>query len=103
MDNPKWLRLITVGLMLSAVVVIYLLFTGTFIGEKNKKVSIQTGQVNGVKATPTPAPVTAYNKIAERTQASVETLPNTGFPIELLGLVSIGIATTGWGLRKYPN
>ena len=81
MDDPKWLRLITVGLMLSVVVVIYLLFTGTFIGEKNKKVSIQTGQVNGVKATPTPVPVTAYNKIAERTQASVETLPNTGFPI----------------------
>lgn len=110
MDNPKWLRLIIIGLVLTALVVIYLLFTGAFAGEKNKKTANQPGDVNGVVSEPSIPAVSeetntpsAYDRIAERTKASVETLPNTGSPIELLGLVSIGVATVGWGLRKYPN
>ncbi len=104
MGDTKWLRFITIGLILAGIAVGYLLFTGGFAISKTKKIS---GQVNGVISSPNPVPVetvtpNAYTRIVTRTQSSTKTLPNTGFPIGLIGFFSAGAIFAGWGLRKYP-
>ena len=108
MDDPKWLRLITIGLILASLVVGYLLFTGAFASHKAKKVVVPPSPSPVADAAVLPlqtsAPFTssAYNAIADRTQGSVQTLPNTGFPVGLLGAFSVGAVIAGWGLRKFP-
>jgi hypothetical protein len=126
MDDPRVLRIITVGLILAALAVVYFLFTGGFSLGKAKVSQTQT-----VKSSPTPTPViavassspsatpavvgqsqptptsspasSAYNAIANRNQGSVTNLPNTGFPAGLVFTFSVSAIAFGVGLRRFPK
>lgn len=120
MDDPRWLRIIIVGLVLAALAIGYYLISGAFSLKSNKP-QTQTNII--VEATPAPkvannpntipsappsyspssTPQSAYQKIVERNQAQVQTLPKTGLPLGFLGILSISIMITGLGLRKFPN
>ena len=115
MDDPRWLRIIVVGLVLAALAIGYYLLTGAFSLSKTNKPQVQTKtqtnttiQVNSPApkvdptVSPTTSPQSAYQKIMERNQAQVQTLPKTGLPVGFLGLLSISIMVTGLGLRKFP-
>lgn len=115
MDDPRVLRIITVGLVLAALAVGYFLLTGGF-SVKSKKIQTQS-QVNtvvespiptavdgvAIQASPSPSPLSAYQRIINRSQSRVQTLPNTGFPAGLAVVFSVGTLVSGWSLRKYPN
>lgn len=118
MDDPRVLRIITVGLVLAALAVVYFLLTGG-IGVRSKKVQTQSNTERAVLST-TPSPVslvitspspvvnqrpapTATPSATQRTQNNVQTLPNTGFPIGLAIVFSASAIISGWSLRKYPN
>lgn len=115
MDDPRILRIITVGLVLAALAVGYFLLTGGF-SVKSKKVQNQTNKVAVESPTPSavagidyqpasttsPAPQSAYDRIASRSQSSVQSLPNTGFPEGIAIVFSVGTLVAGWSLRKYP-
>ena len=118
MDDPRWLRIITVGLVLAALAVGYFLLTGG-LAVKSKKVQTQTpppsSVVEMVEESPSPSATpldiipektsttSAYNKILERNKSNVQTLPRTGFPVGLAVVFSVGTIISGWSLRKYPN
>ncbi len=111
MDDPRFLRIITVGLVLAALAVGYFLLTGGF---KAKKVQTPITQVvespapsdvAGASVQPSQPPVpsqSAYDKLAQRSQSNVSKLPNTGFPEGLVVVFSVGTLVSGWSLRKYP-
>lgn len=119
MDDPRWLKLITVGLILAALVVGYFLLSGRLISNNSvQKVSkpneivadasssaIPVASVLGqdAQAVPTSSPKSAYEKIVSRTQNNIQILPKTGFPEVMAGVFSLGIMLTGWGLRRYPK
>ena len=121
MDDPRWLRLITIGLVLAAMAVGYFLISGRFSANSSTR---QQTQVNKAVSSPAPTiiPVatpsssslslvqnsqgnsgSAYNRIVSRTQGGVQVLPRTGFPIVLVGIFSMAAMISGWGLRKFPN
>lgn len=120
MDDPRWLRLITVGLILAALVVGYSLLSGGFV--KSKPVSKETKVSNEVVAkTPYPAissqsvpslgtpsagisssPTSAFDRIAERRQGNVQILPKTGFPMGLISAFAVSAMIVGLGLRRFP-
>lgn len=112
MDNPRWLRLITIGLVLAAVAVGYFLFTGRF-SSNNLSKTTQISQSSpsatlsaSPSATPTPTSASAFNRIAERTANGgqpVNTLPRTGFPGSLTAVLAISTMIAGWGLRRFPR
>ncbi|MDO8573234.1 MAG: hypothetical protein Q7R77_00605, partial [Candidatus Daviesbacteria bacterium] len=86
MEDPKWLKLVVIGLVLAAVAVGYFLFTGRFSSNKSVLgvVPIATQSAKLVVSSPSPSPVSAYNRITERTAKGgqpVNTLPRTGFPV----------------------
>lgn len=105
MDDPRVLRIITVGLVLAALAVGYFLLTGGF-NVKSKKVQAPKTQVvasPSPSSTPTPSPYqSAYDTLASRSQSNVQTLPNTSFPSGVAVAVSLGALVTGWSLRRYP-
>lgn len=131
MDDPKWLRLVTIGLVLAALAVGYFLLTGKLASNSVTKPSTQVskpvptatpsasvtqtpsivGQNNRVNSapaftpTPTPTPVSAYNTITNRTKGGQETkaLPSTGFPAGLIAVFSVSAVIIGWGLRRFPH
>ncbi len=113
MDDPRSLKIVTVGLILAALAVGYFLLTGGFSVKKPKKVQTQnTQQIAGVttpsptatlEPQPTATPSSAYSRIVERTQANVQTLPATGFSAGLAIVFSAGAIISGWSLRKYPH
>lgn len=123
MDDPRWLRLMTIGLVLAALAVGYFLFTGrlssnsktatqvskavsspTPIASSTPSVLGQNNQVNRIPAySPTPSPASAYNRIASRNQNNAQTLPDTGFPVEAAVLFSVSALVSGWGLRRFPH
>lgn len=122
MDDPRWLRLIMIGLILAALALGYFLLSGKFAQTVNKtaqnsptaSVLGQASQVQGqenqiaspnptAKLNGTPAPTSAYAKIAARTQNQTTTLPKTGFPQELAIIFSVSAMISGWGLRKFPK
>lgn len=106
MDDPKWLRLITIGLVLAAIAVGYFLFTGRLSSNKiSKTKSSPTPSTLGqnVKVTPSPTPVSAYTTVANRTQGQTQTLPSTGFPLGLAVVFSVSALVSGWSLRKFPE
>lgn len=120
MEDQKWLRLVTVGLVLAAVAVGYFLFTSRFSSNKSNKAVLGTVPSATASATPsvapsikpvvaikpTPSPTSAYNKIVERTTKggqSAETLPRTGFPIVSTVILLSSIMISGWGLRRFPH
>jgi len=110
-ESSPWLRLITIGLVLAALVVGYLLISGRFASDRSVKPQTQEEkQVEGVtQATPSataepaqPSP-NAYTRIVERNKSGAQTLPNTGSPILLISIFSLSAIVSGWGLRKFPN
>ena len=108
MDDPRWLRLITIGLVLAALAVGYFLLTGKLSSNSATKTAPSPaasvlGQDAKLTPTPTPTPASAYNKIVSRTQNSTQALPKTGFPVGLAVIFSISAVISGWGLRKFPN
>lgn len=116
MDDPRVLRIITVGLVLAAIAVGYFLLTGG-LSPKPKKVQTQATQVYKAESpTPSESPVlsvqsspsstnvpSAYNTLAQRNQSNVQTLPATGFPAGLVLVFSVSAIVSGWSLRKYPH
>lgn len=120
MDNPIWLRVITVGLVLAALAVGYFLLTGRFSSSKVVKPNTQV--INQASPTPVATMIPTTNSGSNsvlgqntetRTQATppamaaarnnVTTLPRTGFPIVLAGIISAGVMISGLGLRKFPH
>ena len=115
MDDPRWLRIVVVGLILAILAVVYFLLTGG-LGLKPKVQSNQASKVVVVSPSPSPSPVSvatmspertatpsAYDRIASRTQAGVQTLPNTGFPVGLAIIVTAAAIGSGLALRKFPR
>ncbi|MBI2018419.1 hypothetical protein HYS96_01805 [Candidatus Daviesbacteria bacterium] len=113
MEDPRWLRLITIGLVLAALAVGYFLLTGRLSPNSTTRTQTQVNKavesptpnaVPGVTppSSPTPTPASAYSRIVERTQDGVKSLPKTGFPQALLTVISIGVMISGLGLRKFP-
>lgn len=122
MDDPKWLRIIIVGLVLAALAIGYYLLSGAFsLGKSNKSqtkvnTTMQNSPAPNVAGNnpsvipsaspdtiPSSAPQSAYQRIVERNQTQVQALPKTGLPTGFLGLLSISIMVTGLGLRKFPH
>lgn len=108
MDDPRWLRLIMIGLVLAALAVGYFLLTGKLSTSKITKESPPPsvlGQDTQAIPTlsPSASPASAYTRIVNRTQGGVQVLPNTGFPAGLLVVFSISAIISGWGLRKFPH
>lgn len=122
MEDPRWLRLVTIGLVLAALAVGYFLLSGKLTSNNatrtntqvNKAVAtatpaaIQTPKPTPTPTlilTPTPTPMSAYNTIANRTKGgqTTQTLPSTGFPVGLIGVFSISAVIAGWSLRKFPH
>lgn len=115
MDDPRVLRIITVGLVLAALAVGYFLLTGGFKAKKVQTATTQVEQVNTAVESPVPSDVggasvqpasspaqSAYDTLANRSQSSVQTLPNTSFPTGVIVIFSVGALVSGWSLRKYP-
>ncbi len=117
MEDQKWLRLVTVGLVLAAVAVGYFLFVGRFSSNKAVHSAVPSAtasatpsvapSIKPVSATkPTPSPTSAYNKIVERTTKggqSTDTLPRTGFPVVSAVILLSSLMISGWGLRRFPH
>lgn len=111
MDDPRWLRMVTVGLVLAVIAVIYFLFTGGFSVSKTQRDQSQADQavqspIPVATFTPTASPAatpSAYQRIAERTQGGVQTLPNTGFPVGLAIILSASAIISGLSLRRFPK
>ncbi|MBI2597250.1 hypothetical protein HYW41_03780 [Candidatus Daviesbacteria bacterium] len=121
MDDPRWLRIVTVGLILASLAVGYFLLTGGF-SSKPRRVQPQNTQVSNSSSSPSPYSATlgttspfattepeqttipsAYSRIVERNQSNIQALPATGFPAGLAVVFSVGTIITGWSLRKYPQ
>lgn len=115
MDDPRVLRIMTVGLVLAALAVVYFLLTGGFAVSKTKKVQtpIQSGQTQAIQtpyssatpmATTRPAATqSAYQRVLNRTQSNVKTLPSTGFPVGLAVVFSLSAMISGFSLRKFSK
>ena len=118
MDDPRWLRVITVGLVLAALAVGYYILTGAFSLRKapaqtpTNKVVINTTAPSStpiVVNTPVPSPTStdnpnsAYNRIVARNQGEVQTLPKTGIPAGAVVLLATSVMITGLGLRKFHH
>ncbi len=120
MDDPRWLRLVTIGLVLAALAVGYFLLTGKIFSPRTSTQSPISGGTPAATASPSAAPSTlgqntqsspvptstptsAYQTIANRTRGETQTLPNTGFPAGLILIFSAGAVISGWSLRKFPN
>lgn len=114
-ESNRWLRLITVGLVLSALAVGYFLLSGRLTSNSSVKLKTEGTEVVasaapaalGVTSSPTPSPLpssaSAYTRIANRTQGGVQTLPRTGFPVTLAVIFSASAMISGWGLKKFPK
>ncbi len=116
MDDPRWIRLVTIGLILAAVAVGYFLISGRLFTNSTTQTQPQEISVEGslspspsvlgqdtATVSPSPTSQSAFNTIAQRMQGSAQTLPNTGFPILSLGLFSAAVVVIGWGLKKFPH
>lgn len=124
MDDPRWIRLIIVGLVLAALVVGYMIFSGGFVKSKSVQKNAPTATETTFKspnpsvvtpigtpsallnATPSASPAasgSAYDQIAGRSQSNVQTLPNTGIQVSMGLLVSLLAIISGWSLRKFTH
>lgn len=123
MEDPRWLRLITTGLILAALAVGYFLLSGRLGSNTVTRTKPQATQVPSISPSPffspnplpspspspvsspgaTPASGSAYNAIVDRSKGGVQSLPNTGFPVGLAVVFSISVIISGWGLRKFPK
>lgn len=106
MEDPRWLRLVTVGLVLAALAVGYFLLTGRFTSDNTKKVQTQVSQTSPTPQ-PTITPVLEASPSIPPAMAAARknktTLPKTGYPQALLAVISIGVMISGLGLRRFPR
>lgn len=122
MENQGWLKLVVVGLVLSAMAGGYFLLSSRLVSKKSQETPVSEitpepsrdlsvlGQTATPSASPTTAPVVArptnppaYTRIAQRTQTQVQTLPNTGVPVYLMGVGALSAMVVGVSLSKFPN
>lgn len=122
MDDPRALRLITIGLILAALAVGYMLFTGGFSVSKSKiaqTASPSASPVHVVITTPVPVASSAGSTpqptsaklgstaasvaVTDRNQGNVQRLPSTGFPVGLAIVFSVSSIISGYSLRKFPR
>lgn len=101
MDDPRWLKLITIGLVLASLAVGYFLFSGRLSSTQPTPSPSVLGE--NIKSSPVPAPASAYERIVNRTRDGVQVLPRTGFPYGLAVVFSASAIISGWSLRKFPN
>lgn len=117
MDDPRLLRIILFGLVLGALTIGYLIFSGRILKpQTNTAKTVQTTQTKTtVTASPVPGSVkivdntspslatpSAYTRILERSQ-QISTLPKTGTQDMLFGVISVSAVIAGWSLRKFPR
>ena len=122
MEDTRWLRLVTIGLVLAAMAVGYFLLAQRFNGNKTQVADTKT---EVVVATPTPTPsvlptplpsasvlgigvtaaggLTTKGGLSVTTKGGVQSLPATGFPAVLLVWFAAGAIAAGYGLRKFPK
>ncbi len=112
MEDSRWLRFVTAGLVLAAIVVAYFLITGRFSANKtteNQQKQQASRPVQQFQSSPTPAPQGGNVGIGTTTPSSgsnssnITTLPNTGYPAALIGIFSVSAMVSGYYLRKYPR
>lgn len=126
MEDPRWLRFITIGLVLAALAVGYFLISGRLSSNQTTRTQAspipsvlgQNTQVSpnpATAASSSPTPTSAYNMLIDRsrnTQGAIasetqtqknQTLPKTGFPAGLAAALSISVIISGWGLRRFPK
>lgn len=112
MEDARWLRLVTIGLVLAAIAAGYFLVAQRFTGNTQKSKSevsmtqspspdVIPSSVLGTQNGETPK--SAYERIAERTRGGVSELPATGFPAVLTGILAVSAMIAGFGLRKFPK
>lgn len=126
MEDPRWLRLMTIGLVLAALAVGYFILSGAMSPKPASKdtqvkevvsttIPLSTtspspsvlGQ-NSQTVSPTPSPMSAFDTISNRTkggiaQTQTQALPRTGFPLGLAVVISVSTIVSGLVLRKYPH
>jgi|GEM_PF-1967413 hypothetical protein len=121
MDDPKWLKLVVIGLVLAALATGYFLLSGRLTSNKaatpgtqvNKNIPTATAAASpsvlgqATQGTPVPvsssAPTSAYSAIVDRNQGGVQNLPNTGSPVIFVSALAVSSMLVGWGLRKFPK
>ena len=114
MDDPRWLRLIAVGLVLAALAVGYFLLTGRFTSNKQADRAVPTPQPTIIPSVPpSPEAVDLYGNVGVDSQSTpsatsspitdIYTLPRTGNPQAFLAVIALGIMVSGLGLRKFPH
>lgn len=104
MDDPRWLRLVTIGLVLAALAVGYFLFSGGMSVNKSSKAPNPPSPSGSPSLRPSlQATQSAFSRISERAQSDAQTLPGTGFPAGLAIVFSVSAMITGFSLRKFPN
>ena len=107
MEDTRWIRLVTIGLVLAAMAVGYFLLAQRFTNNNTKVAQ------NEVVSTPSPTlipiaspstqPTPNPSVLAVRSKGEVQTLPATGFPLALLVAFSAGAIAAGYGLRRFPK
>lgn len=110
MDDPRVLKIITVGLVLAAIAVGYFLWSGRFAGNTATK-NANTNANRIVQSSPTPTPLPVVSVTPSPTPATlgavsgngVSALPATGSPLFLLGAISASAVTAGFYLRKFKG
>ncbi|MCR4305922.1 MAG: hypothetical protein NUV73_02460 [Candidatus Daviesbacteria bacterium] len=123
MDDPKWLKLVVIGLVLAALATGYFLLSGRLTSNQAAKPGSQVSKgvpvaspvassspaVLGQNAQGSPVPVSssvpvsAYSALVNRNGGGVENLPNTGSPVILISALAVSTMLVGWGLRRYPR
>lgn len=106
MEDPRWLRFVTAGLVLVALAIGYFLLAGRFTSDSTKKAQNQI-----IQATPTPQPTIIPDTTTSLStppamaaaRRNITTLPRTGYPQALLIVIAVGVIISGLGLRKFPN
>lgn len=103
MEDPRWLRVITVGLVLAALAVGYFLLTGRFTSDNTKKAQTQISQASPTPTIPVLEPSPSIPPAMAAARENKTTLPKTGYPQALLAVISIGVMISGLGLRRFPH
>lgn len=106
MEDPRWLRLVTVGLVLVALAIGYFLLTGRFTSDNTKKAPTQISQASPIPQPTTPPVLEVSPPTPPAMAAAIKnrtTLPKTGYPQALLAVISIGVMVSGLSLRKFPR
>lgn len=109
MDQPKWLKLSALGLIIVILGFAFFAVTGRFSSKKYTVLPIKEGSIQ--VASPSPSPIgllpsptpNAYQTLANKTNPKATNLPNTAFPTGLFVIFSSGAALIGFGLKKFPH